>query len=438
MEEKPAQISSSRNNEVPLLDYLIVVAKNGRLILKVTVIVTVLTYLILLLFVPKKYTAVAAILPPQQNLTLSGQLLESLGGGTTPGAPVGAMGGLGGMTAGLLGLKSPGDLYVGMLTGNTIFDRIIERFNLRKLYNEEYIEVVRKTLARYTDITTDKKSGLINIQVTDTSPQQAAEMANAFVEELDQLLRKMVVTEAEGRLAFLEKERLKVNHNLIEAEKTLKNFMEQNNVIQIDVQAKGMLEYIAQLRAQVDAKEVQIKVARQAATIFNPDISRLETELLGIKEKLKLAETQFDPNCVGDVCLAATKVPALGLEYLRLYRETKFQEALLQLYNKMTELARLDMVRNVSVIQVVDQPTLPEKKSNPRLPPTILAGSLTFIIMVFVAFFKEHYRKVQRQGEVTQRLEILAQHCQPLVSGWDRLRGLIKSKKWPRERWPRK
>jgi capsule polysaccharide export protein KpsE/RkpR len=434
MEEKPAQISSSRHNEVPLLDYLIVVAKNGRLILKVTVIVTVLTYLILLLFVPKKYTAVAAILPPQQNLTLSGQLLESLGGGTTPGAPVGAMGGLGGMTAGLLGLKSPGDLYVGMLTGNTIFDRIIERFNLRKLYNEEYIEVVRKTLARYTDITTDKKSGLINIQVTDTSPQQAAEMANAFVEELDQLLRKMVVTEAEGRLAFLEKERLKVNHNLIEAEKTLKNFMEQNNVIQIDVQAKGMLEYIAQLRAQVDAKEVQIKVARQAATIFNPDISRLETELLGIKEKLKLAETQFDPNCVGDVCLAATKVPALGLEYLRLYRETKFQEALSQLYTKMVELARLDMARNVSVIQVVDRGLPPEKKSNPRMLPTMLVGGGTLIIMIFFSFFRENYYEAKTHEDVARRLEILEEHCQPLLAAWARVRGWFNFRKWPRQK----
>ena len=121
------------------------------------------------------------------------------------------------------------------------------------------------------------------------------------------------------------------------AEEALRSFSEKTNVLQIDAQTKGMLEYIASLRANIDAKEVEVKVLQQQATPSNFDLIRLETEVRGLKDKLRAAETKMDPNCVGDVCLPTSKVPALGLEYLRLFRETKYQDNIYQLYCKLAE-----------------------------------------------------------------------------------------------------
>lgn len=177
------------SDEVHLLDYLIVIAKHSRMIICSAAAVSALTYLILFLL-PNKYTPTARLLPPQQNLTLSAQLLESLGGGSLLSKET-AMAGQTGLAT-MLGLKSPGDLYVGILKGDTIFDRIIERFKLRELYDKEYIEDVRKKLNKRADISTGK-DGIIAIEVTDEEPQRAASMANAFMEELDTLLQKMAV-----------------------------------------------------------------------------------------------------------------------------------------------------------------------------------------------------------------------------------------------------
>ena len=212
------------------------------------------------------------------------------------GAPGAPSGGMAGMAAGFLGLKSPSDLYAGMMTGNTIFDRIIERFNLRRIYKEKYIETTRKALSKRANISA-QKDGMITIEVTDKDPKRAAEMANAFAEELDKLLQGLAVQEAKGRLAFLEKERLQTSQNLTKAENALRTFSEQNSVIQIDTQTRGVLEYIAQLRAEIDAKEVQIQVMRQQATPYNYDVVRLETELKGLREKLASAEKQYDQTC---------------------------------------------------------------------------------------------------------------------------------------------
>jgi len=399
---EPVNAPTPDEDEIHLLDYLLVLAKHSQMIIYTSVAVTFLTYLILFVS-PNKYTASAKLLPPQQNMTMSAQLLDSRGGGALPTT---SSGGLGGMAAGLLGLKSPGEIYVGMLTSNTILDRIIERFNLRELYGAKFIESARKDLSNSAVISAGQ-DGLITIEVTDENPRQAAAMANAFVEELDNLLQRMASKEAMSRLSFLEKELAQASHNLTKAEETLRTFSEQRSVIQIEDQTKGMLEYIASLRAAIDAKEVELQVLRQQATPFNYQVINLETELKSLKEKLRAAEAQTDQTCIGDVCIATSKVPALGLEYIRLYREVKFQEGLYQLYTRMVEIARIDMVRDVSVIQTVDQAIPPEKKSNKRGLPAMLTGIATGFMMIFVAFGCEYVQNTAQSETETSRIEQL-------------------------------
>ncbi len=396
------------NGEINLLDYLIVLAKHSRMIILSSFAAMALTYLILFAF-PNKYSATARLLPPQQNTTLSALLLNALGGATVPGAQQG--GAMGGIAASLLG-KSPSELYVEMMTGQTVFDRIIERFEMRRLYKEKYIENTRKALSNQVKITA-QKDGLVVIEATDKSPQRAADIANAFSEELDRLLREISVQEARGRATFLERERNQANQNLAKAENALRDFSEQKNVIQIDTQTRGALEYIARLRADIDAREIQAQVLRQQATPANYDVVRLETEIKGLRDKLANAEKQYDQTCMGDVCLTTSKVPALGLEYMRLYRELKFQDALYQLYTKMVELARLDMVKDFAVLQVVDKATPPENRSNKRLLPAMLAGICTCFIMIFLSFVLENWQNAGHSAEEAEKKEELLRYLRP-------------------------
>ncbi len=395
--------SGNLNEEIYLLDYFIVLAKYSRLIIYTTLAMTVLTYLVMFIL-PDKYIATARLLPPQQNLTMSSQLMELIGGGVKPGSIPGS--GL----AGLIGLKSPADLYVGIMTGDTVADRIIEQFKLKKIYKKKTLVDTRKALSKKVNINLSKKDSLIYVEVTDKSAQRAADMANAFVAGLDQLLQRLAVQDAKGRLAFMEKELTATNAKLTSAEEDLRSFSEKNSVIQIDTQARGMLQYIAQLRAEIDAKEVQVQVMRQQATPYNYDVVRLETQVKGLKDKLQAAEKQWDQTCMGDVCLATSKMPKLGLEYIRFYREVKFQETLYQLYTKMVEIARLDLVKDVAVVQVVDQALPPDKKSNKRMLPALLAGMAILFIMVFFAFIIEFWKNFKNQEKNTERFTLLQEY----------------------------
>jgi tyrosine-protein kinase Etk/Wzc len=395
--------------EAHFLDYLIVLAKHSRWIIYSILTVMVLTYLMLFIL-PNEYTATARLLPPQQNMTMSGQLMDMIGGGVKPGS----MGGTG--LAGLLGFKSPTDLYVGMLTGDTIADRIIEQFNLKELYKTKTTVDTRKALSKKAKIIS-RKDGLIIIEVTDESAQRAAGMANAFIEELDELLQRLGVQEARGRLAFLEKELAAANAHLVKAEEAVRSFSEKNSVIQIDTQTKGMLHYIAQLRAEIDAKEVQVQVLRQQATSYNYDVVRLETQVKGLKEKLQTAEKQWDQTCMGDVCLSTSKMPTLGLEYIRLYRQFKYQETLYELFTKMVEIARLDLVKDVAVVQTVDKALPPDKKSKPkRFTLTILSGLSSAFLLIIVAFLMEYWKINMQSKGFYDRWQLLKQYVNNLKS----------------------
>ena len=417
--DEPVNQTSPSDDGRDRLYYLIILAKHSRMIIIASAAVTVLAYMYLFCS-PNTYKATAYLLPPQQNLTLSAQLLDSLGARVSPGAAAGG-GGMGGMAAGLLGLKSPIDMYVAMLTNKAVLDPIIARFHLMKLYKTRYLEDARKGLSKNTKITAGKKDGIIVIEVTSTTPKLAAEIANAFIEELDRLLQGLALQEAKGRSTFLEKERLQASQNLTKAEESVRLFSEKNSVLQIDTQTKGAIEYVARLRAEIDTREVSLQVLGQRATPLNYEMVRVETEIKGLKEKLRSAESQLE-NCVSDVCLPTSKAPGLGLEYLRLFREAKFQESLYQLYTKLVEIARLDMVRDVAVIKVLAPALPPGKKSNRRLMPSMLAGITTFFMMILVAFVREYMQNVNNREDDVQRLSLLKDYLRP----WKDLVGKLK------------
>lgn len=389
-------MTKTKKVEINVLDYVLVLAQHSRMILYTSAAVTILTYMYFF-SATNIYRAKARLLPPQQNLTMTAQLMESLGGGISPGR--GGSGGIiGGGAAALLGLKSSGDIFVSMMTGDTILDRMIERFNLKELNKLKYLEDARKALKADSRINLGEKDGIINVEVTNKDPQLATAMANAYPEELDTLLQKLALYEAKSRLAFFEKERDVALLNLTKAEETLRTFSEENGVVQIEAQTRTMLEYIARLRATIDTQEVQIQVLRQQATPSNYDVVRLESEIKGLKEKLRAAESQWDQACIGEVCLPTSKTPGLGLGYTRLFRDVKFQEGLYQLFTRMVEVARLDMAKNVAVVQMVDRATKPERRFNKRVFPALIAGIATFFFMIIVAFVRQFWLEKKEEG----------------------------------------
>jgi uncharacterized protein involved in exopolysaccharide biosynthesis len=322
------------------------------------------------------YTATTRILPPQQSQSLASAMLGQLGP-------------LAGLAGRDLGLKNPNDLYVAMLESRIAADALVQRFDLRRLYHSKSVGKAREELAKRTTILSGK-DGIINVLYDDEDPQRAADISNAYVEELSRITRTLAVTEASQRRLFFEKQLQLAKEQLSDAETALKATQESTGLIEPGAQSRAIIDSVASLRGQIALKEVQLGTMGTFATGQNPDYVRTAREVAGLRGQWSQLERASGQKRKGDLQVATEKVPQAGMEYIRAYREVKYHETIFELVAKQYELAKMDEVRDAAVIQVLDPAIPPEKKSAPgRLGMALMGGLGTAFAVMLLAILRE-------------------------------------------------
>ncbi len=398
VEEKNGALSRSET-EVSLLDLVLPLVGRKRFIASFVLGSAALAIVVSFLL-PVRYEAKIVLLPPPQNSSVGSALLGQLGN-------IGSLGSLASLASGGLGLKNPADMYVSLLTSRTVEDAMIQRFDLRKEYSEKRISDTRKVFERRTTVVAGVKDGLIRISVEDGDPQRAAELANGWVEEFRKLSASLAITEAARRRLFFEQQLQQAKDDLTGAEEAMRKTQQSTGVLQIDSQARALIESAAVLRGQVVAKQVQIEGMRSFAAEDNPELLLAKQELAALQSQLeRMAGSQQDVG--SDINLSKGRVTEAGMEYLRRYRDLKYHETVYELLAKEFEIAKLDEAREGSIIQVVDAAVPPDKKSfPPRLLIVIATTIFSFFVATFWIFLRERSARAFELPENRQRLEAI-------------------------------
>src|SRR6266705_2906758 len=388
--DRPANAES---DEISLLALLIVLAKHKRVVLGVPAIVAVGAAIISLLL-PNIYTGTTRILPPQQSASAASALLSQLGG---------AVGGLAGASGGALGIRNPNDLYVGMLKSRTVADNLIVRFDLGKVYDEGYLSNTRKRLEKETTIIAGR-DGIITVEVDDKDPKRAADLANAYVDELMKLTKVLAVTEASQRRLFFENQLLQAKDNLTAAEIAARQGLQKGGLAQVDAQGRSMIEVTARLRAQISSKEVQLSAMRSFAEEGNPELQRTQDELQALRRELGRIEGSLPVAGVGK----GGEGGHAGLDNLGRLRDVKYYEFLYELLAKQYELAKIDEARDATIIQVMDEAIEPDRTSKPRRSLIVLLSTLVALFAsILWAFAREAAAWAQGNPKHVSRLKSL-------------------------------
>lgn len=350
-----------------VLDVLIILSRRRNFIAGFTFCVALLTAIVVLV-VPSKYTATTVVLPPSQNASVSSALMGQLGGSSALASVAGAS----------LGIRSPGDMYVSLFRSRTVEDSLIQRFGLMGRYKSKTMFDARRGFEEHSTVVLGTKDGLIRITVTDWDPKLAADIANSYVDEFRKLTANLAITEASQRRVFFQQQLLDANQNLTSAEEAMKHTEQSTGVLQVDSQARSLIESAAVLRGQVVAKEVQLQAMRSYATEDNPDMVVAEQQLAALKSQLaKLGGTSA--NSSSEIIVPKGNIPEAGMEYIRKLRDVKYYETVEQLIAKQFEIAKLDEARQGAIVQVADVAVPPDKRSSPH-------RTLTVILMTLIAF----------------------------------------------------
>ena len=372
------EIENKDDIEINIPELLAKLARHKKIIGGITAGAAVVSLLISLLMTPI-FRAETKILPPQQgSSSIAAQLLNQ-------------MGGFANLASGVTGIKSPNEMYIGILRSRTVYDKIIDRFGLMKLYDAKYREDARNDLAKALAAKSGK-DGMIVVSVEDRDPKRASDMANAFVEEMIGVSRGLALTEAAQRRLFFEEQLKDVKLALASAEEGIKGFQEKTGVLKIDDQARAAIQGIGNLRAQIAAREVQYKVAQTFATPQNPDLQRIEEELRGLKVELNKLEQKGGNS--PDPLMPTGRMPSVGMEYLRKLRDVKYNETLYELLAKQYEMAKLDEARDAVVIQIIDKAVIPERKVKPKKAIIVtFSAFIAFLFSILLTFYIER-RKI--------------------------------------------
>ena len=399
MHDKVATVFPHAGNDddaepLNLIDVLAIFARQ-RKIMVVVPILTMIAALVAAVLMKPFFVSTAVILPPQQATSAASMMLSQLGG-------------LSAAAGGLAGLKNPNDIYIGMLQSRSISDQLITQFKLQERYDVPTMDDARRALLNNT-VFMSGKDGMIRIAVEDNDPRFAAQLANAYVEQLVRLTRTLAVTEAARRRLYFEGQLKTVKNQLADAEVNMRKMQETTGMLQLDAQVKSIIANEAQLQGMIAAKEVQLGAMRSFATANNPAYVRLQEEIRGLNAQLgKLKKGQESSQ--SDAMIATRKIPEVGVEYIRSLRDVKYYETMFEMMAKQYELAKIDESKDSSAIQVLDAAVVPEKKAGPQRALLLLGGLFGGIILAtIIAVLRDSYLRMRNDVRNIARWTMLRQ-----------------------------
>ncbi len=357
--------------------------------------------------IPKQFESTMRLMPPDQansGMAMMAAMAAKAGGG------------LGSATEDLLGLKSSGALFIGVLRSQTSEDRLVQQFDLRKVYSKSLVMDAAMKLDENTSISEDRKSGIITISVTDYSPQRAAAIANAYVDELNSLVSNLSTSSAHRERVFLE-DRLQVaKKELDDASNQLAQFSSKNNTLDIQQEGKAMLDAAGSIAGEMIAAQSQLEGLRQIYTDSNSRVRSLNARVMELRRQLeKLGGAQAkdgkdaSPSTQQPADLLATQssglpyptirsLPLLGAKYGDYYRRAKIQETVYELLTEQYELAKVQEAKETPSVKVLDPATIPEKKSfPPRLMIMFVGTSLVFVTSVVWVLGTARWKAIDTQ-----------------------------------------
>jgi uncharacterized protein involved in exopolysaccharide biosynthesis len=382
------------NEKITLLDLLILLAERKRTILTVAATFAVIAIIVSLLL-PKRYTARVTLMPPQQNSSLGAAFASQLG----------SLGGMAALAGTGLGIKNPNDMYVAMLKSRIVEDAMVEKFGLMQEYDAKYLSDARLTFEKRATVTGDGKDNLIHIAFEDSDPNRAAAIANGYVDQYRRLSEHLAITEASQRRLFFEQQLEQSKNNLVQAEEALKRTEQTTGLIELSSQSRALIESAAALRAQITSKQVQIESMQTYATGQNAQLIQAQQELDSLKAQLARLGGTEDSAEGGGLIVPKGKVPQAGLEYVRKFREVKYNETVFEILARQFELAKLDEAREGALIQVVDPAVPPDKRSFPKRGLIVIgATAVGFLFGMLLALLQASYEHLRSDPATSHKI----------------------------------
>lgn len=330
-----------------------------------------LAAVVVALLLPNEYVASARLLVPETN----NSLLAAFAGGQRSAAARFLTG----------GATSTYTRPLAILTSRNVAEAVVDSFDLVKVYEIDPGPTARQEaldeLAVRANFGVDSGYEYLNVSVKDRDPRRAAEMANYFVHLLNLRSNTLATQTASGYRQFLERRYEQANLSLDSLLDAVRAFQQRNGVIDLQAQSQAYFSQLGLLRSEQARLQVQVQGLEQ---MYGPEAPEVQAAQQALAEATRLYQQALGGHEQA-FPVARGQVPQVVREYADLERERVLQKSVLETLTPMVEAARMEEMRQVETVQVVDMAVPPVRKSEPKRSIIVLATALSALLLALAA-----------------------------------------------------
>ncbi len=351
-------------------------------ILKVTILATIIIFIILFFIYPVTYRATVTVLPPEENNRLGG--VESLLGGQD--------------FSNLLlsgGTTGNSQLYMEILKSRSAALYVINKNNLENFYGSNNQFKAAEKLDNHLNVEVSKEE-IISLSVDvsssifplftgqkDSLKNLAASLSNSFVEALDKINREKLIFKAQKTREFIGQQLIQTKTRLDSVENELMYFQEKNKAVSLPQQVNAAIDAAANIRAEIVKTEIEIGTLQS-------NLREDNKTLIALKDKLQQLKDQYSKMEMGnqDYLLTFKNVPELGKKLANLLREVKIQNEVYSLLQQQYYKEMIQENKDIPTIQVLDPAVPPINSVSPRtIFSSFMGGVFVFLVMCILTIF---------------------------------------------------
>jgi len=336
------------------------------------------------LLMPNTYRSTTRLMPPDKQNASSLAAWASRVAGSD----------LGFLADDLPGTQSTGALFVGVLNSRTTRENIVEQFQLTKVYGRSWLhrqadeEDACKQLEHNTEISEDRKSGIITISVVDHDRQRAAVLASGYVDQLNRLIATLSTSAAGRERQFLEQRLTEIKKDLDEATRRLSEFSSQNATLDPKEQGRATVDAAAKLQGELMAAESELRGLETMYTTNNVRVDSLRARIAELKKQLgnlsgKTGASEFSSvdSTNSDMPFPSIRqLPRLDATYVDLLRRAKIEETVYQALTQQYEMAKVQETKEIPTVRVLDKANVPKKKWGPHRLQLAIMGAMAGLL----------------------------------------------------------
>lgn len=283
---------------------------------------------------------------------------------------------------------------LAILRSRELKDNVIDKFDLKEVYEQQIIEAVREKLENKTQIEEVRQGGLgfnpivaIKLSYLSENPERAKKIASYYVQQLDSIVTNMNKEAARENYEVVQKRFRQNVVELKEAEDSLKSYQEEYGILEVETQSEQIIKNVASLKAELTSLQVKQNVLKRTVRGESSKLVELENQIQELRKKynqmvhksesvFKKSAKQSDEKLFHPVL----DMPQLMMGYMRLYREQQVQQKIYEKLLPQLEQQKMLVKQASSGIRIVDDANMPTYKFKPKRAYIVIAGFLFSII----------------------------------------------------------